>query len=1303
VDWLKLYPDGAGRRLNLPTYPFQGKRYWVAAAERPERKGQGFWDNVEPGLLDSRVSARLDAADPLLNDHRVRGQAWLPAAGYLSLTVNAAATLIPQRALTGLRDVILASPFTIAGDASRELQVRFTVADGLVRVTIASLDGVVERQHIQGQLNFTPAPTWPTLDIAALQAVCPEVVAHEAIHQRFAALGIEYGSTYRLLQRVWVGDGQVLGELATPEADPRFTALPPGLLDSALQTLIGFALTESTDSDRLMLPFAIDAVQFVGPLTNVRYVHARRRPITGDTLGFDLSLSDDAGRVSLCLENFRVRTVKDSSFTLACLAMRWETTPWPEPVPPFAGDVLILRAEQDFGLSAVLRSAFPRNTVHEVWLADRWQRDRHDWRIDARSVADFSRLLQDITDCARIYFLGSLQDETELDLAVLEISKERGLLPLFRLGQALAAQPLTVAHPHLVVVTHDSEAVGDEAPHLPYSAACRGLAKVIGRENPGLAVTCLDLSRADLLEVRTDMGQRLAAESGALPFATVAWRGDQRYQPHLLRQSLPTPAASPFRVGGTYLIVGGAGGLGLTVARYLTQHYQARVALVGRCPLDPEIQARLDELRAMGGEALYLQGDVADLGAMQAVCREARDRWGHLHGVIHAAAVLSDGLLARLSEADFTAVLRPKLAGTVALALALSKGESLDWLALFSSTASLTANPGQGNYTAASVGQDAIGLMLPALLNIPVRVINWGYWGEVGVAANATVQRLAATQGIGAIDAEEGLAVLERILAGEARQVAVLKATPSVLGQMGVEESVASGTTPALRATPPYPEKGMHTPKPLEQLVRAALREVLKLDEEDLDDYTLFEQYGVDSLIAIGVLQCLERQTGPLPKTLLFEYRTIAELVAWLEQRATPRSEVVPQIAETPEPSSAASILAIRATGSQPASFWVHSVVGEIAWVARLAEALGEGWPVYGFPARALSEQGSHFATLEAMASAYLGAVRHIQPHGPYLLGGYSFGGAVAFEMARQLLDEGEKIQGLLLLDAYAPGGEAMRALRDLSSDAFMVQAVANLLILQWQGSALLKPEDLTGDRVAQVSAAAGHLRAVCPAIPQQSGELEVLLHRQLELMQRHAELLEAYQPQPCLDPELPVLLVRSTRGFVGADNDLALQPVQRAAGEEEDYGWSRWLARPPHLVRVAADHFSLGLEPAIGEAARYITAWLTQAGAVCDSTLSGEENARMEQVFQVVKRHVLDILPHLPPEAITLDASLRELGANSLDRAEVAVCSMETLGINVPRKELAAVTNLRELVAVLCAYDVSPYLYQENTPAALV
>ena len=492
------------------------------------------------------------------------------------------------------------------------------------------------------------------------------------------------------------------------------------------------------------------------------------------------------------------------------------------------------------------------------------------------------------------------------------------------------------------------------------------------------------------------------------------------------------------------------------------------------------------------------------------------------------------------------------------------------------------------------------------------------------------------------------------------------------------------------------PDAEMSTLESLRQQVRAALREVVKMDEEDIDDHTPFEQYGVDSLIALGVLQCLERHVGPLPKTLLFERQTVADLVAWLWERTTPPAIDVPDDSGTSSSppwlrrggaqrrggsggTSPASILAIRASGSRPASFWVHSVVGEIAWVARLAEALGEDWPVYGFPARTVNESGSAFATLEAMASAYVAAIRQTQPQGPYLLGGYSFGGAVAFEMARQLQAQGETVSGLLLLDAYAPGGQAMHALHDLSADGFMVQAVANLLILQWQGDALLRPEDLSGDQAAQVAAAARHLRAVCPAIPPSPVDLQTLLHRQLRLMQSHAELLDAYQPQPYPDPDLPVLLIRADRGFVGADNDLALQPVRLAASGEEDYGWSRWLARPPQLVRVDADHFSLGLDPAISEAARQIIAWSDHAA------LASAGNTEEERVFAVVKRHVLDILPELPPEKVTLDASLRELGANSLDRAEVAVCSMETLGVNVPRRELAAVANLRELVKVLC------------------
>jgi len=542
VDWWEFYPDGVCRRLSLPVYPFQGKRYWVKttpaatthSSNPPLPEGREVWDAVQSGLLDGQASMRLSAADPLLKDHRVQGQALLPAAGYLSLTASAAAVLIPQRPLTGLRALALAAPLTVAEDASCALRLRLTVENGAVRLNIASIEGIDERQHASGFLDFAPVPESPTLDLSALRAACPEVITAEAVGQRFTALGIEYGPTYRLLQTVRVGADQALGELATPSADSRFEALPPGLLDAALQTLIGFVPAEQAGSDRLMLPFAIEAVWLDRPLADVCYVHARRRPAVGDTLGFDLSLSDSAGRVCLRFENIQARAVKNPSLpTLAHLTMHWAPTAWPELVSPPAGAVLILRSEQDFGLSAALRSAFPSDQVHEVWLADHWQRDSDHWQINAHATGDFTRLFREINDLEKIYFVGGLQGNASLDPITLEAAQEQGLLPLFHVGQALAAQPLTVANPLLVVVTNDSEAVDAEIVRLPHGAACRGLAKVIGRENPGLAVTCLDLSLADLspeeLEVRTSLGFRLAAESGVAPFATVAWRGDQRY------------------------------------------------------------------------------------------------------------------------------------------------------------------------------------------------------------------------------------------------------------------------------------------------------------------------------------------------------------------------------------------------------------------------------------------------------------------------------------------------------------------------------------------------------------------------------------------------------------------------------------------------------------------------------------------------------------------------------------------------------------------------------------------------------
>jgi thioesterase domain-containing protein len=134
-----------------------------------------------------------------------------------------------------------------------------------------------------------------------------------------------------------------------------------------------------------------------------------------------------------------------------------------------------------------------------------------------------------------------------------------------------------------------------------------------------------------------------------------------------------------------------------------------------------------------------------------------------------------------------------------------------------------------------------------------------------------------------------------------------------------------------------------------------------------------------------------------------------------------------PAAAAVPAPVRCLVEITPAGAGSRPPFFCVHPAGGDVLCFFPLARHLGADQPFYGFQARGLEDEGEPFATLEEMGSHYVSELRQIQPAGPYRLGGWSFGGLAAFEMARQLVEQGEDLALLAVIDTGpgAPAGEA--------------------------------------------------------------------------------------------------------------------------------------------------------------------------------------------------------------------------------------------------------------------------------------
>jgi thioesterase domain-containing protein/acyl carrier protein len=209
------------------------------------------------------------------------------------------------------------------------------------------------------------------------------------------------------------------------------------------------------------------------------------------------------------------------------------------------------------------------------------------------------------------------------------------------------------------------------------------------------------------------------------------------------------------------------------------------------------------------------------------------------------------------------------------------------------------------------------------------------------------------------------------------------------------------------------PTKDLVAPGPrMEQALAAIWRRVLELDRIGVHDD--FFRLGGDSIAAAQVLVAVQREFGrSLSLGALFRAPTVEGMAALIERAA--------------EPPPTPCLVALQPGGSKPPFFCVHSVGGDTLSFVALAGHFPPDQPFYGV--RAPDPAGPERAPrVEAMASRYLREVRAAQPEGPYLLGGYSFGGSVALEMAQQLRAAGEGVALLAILDHTPPPERYRRA-----------------------------------------------------------------------------------------------------------------------------------------------------------------------------------------------------------------------------------------------------------------------------------
>jgi len=586
--------------------------------------------------------------------------------------------------------------------------------------------------------------------------------------------------------------------------------------------------------------------------------------------------------------------------------------------PPVAGHWIILADRLGHGdeLARILEA--DGSVCWIVRAGDQFARSgQREYALDPSQPTDFRRLFEEIetdgSDRLGIIHLWSLDapgpdGDSPLwldDAAVLSCGSALHLV------QAIAGRSRRQTT-RLWLVTRGVHPVGSAPGASSVSQApLWGFGRVVALEHPEIWGGLIDLEAIEPEREADELYRELAAldlESG------VAFRGGRRFVARLDRYRTNDWPKGPFRADGekTYLITGGLGSLGLTVATWLADRGARHLVLMSRKEPSRSALLAMEPIRQAGARIEIHQGDVSSQHDVADVFSTIARFNRPLGGVVHAAGILADGAIIRQDLIRLKAVMMAKTTGAWNLHR-MTENSHVDFFVLFSSAVSLFGAPGQANYAAANAFLDAL-VHHRRDRGLPALTINWGAWAESGM--NAAVaghgRRWWSGRGVDPIPPARGVSILGELLLQGADHVAVLPLDWSRFEC----PAWASGISRLVSALAPHRPAGGKS-RELEHVEHLPVRErrtgvlefvrdqvgrILGVDSpRELDPEKPLSELGLDSLMALELRNRLTEAAGMnLPAGLLFVHPSIRGLADYitesvLDSTGDPAKSAVPR------------------------------------------------------------------------------------------------------------------------------------------------------------------------------------------------------------------------------------------------------------------------------------------------------------------------------------------------------------------------------------------------------------------------
>ncbi|WP_075187490.1 SDR family NAD(P)-dependent oxidoreductase [Teredinibacter haidensis] len=950
-DFCKLFPTKKTQRIQLPTYAFEKNSYWIPEGNR---QGFSAGAMLHPlvhentsSLEEQRFTSHFTGREFFLKDHIVQGNKVLPAAAYLEIIcetlIRSAEAGEVDKSTIEIRDMVFLKPL-VGRDEHSEMRVKifpsqptFSLPENSTYITFEVASGfensIIDINcHGSALLSEGVRGNDP---IEGFWTDTPKQFKKEEIYVLLTQLGFSYGVSHQSIVKLNLSSDAALAELSLPdsigEIDNQYR-IHPSIIDGGLQSavvLLSEICQEEKSDAKTILPFSIDRVIVSERLLKSCFSLIKIQDVSGkngvkkvDILFFNSNPFEGMAIPSVVIQGLNCReallTARSESDCVRDNGDKEssdeELFHWSQPnknsyyVPVWSA---IDKAASKIPIAKYLLVVGGEERIERCVKALSCNEGFSGSTFVSVSTGKELKIISNTEFCVRALEFDDYD-------AVFKRLKEHGTLPeqviilhddfdclspdrtdILSLTAIVESVFLLVkaAFKPLRKMKILSVAKGD---HRTASSLIQGLSgfyKSIKLEKPTYSGRVLLLDELDLQSqsFANIVKDELGFDDTRVDLAYIK---DERYGRQFVtfndfskvNELVKPETGCGFKSGGTYLVTGGLGALGILVAKHLISNYQADIYLTGRSELTPEKMALLTGLCESGGSVTYLRGDVAEIDTVNNWIDQINQSGKWINGVIHSAGVIEDNFVIKKEYSAFQRVLAPKVKGTVALDVA-TKDQPIDVFVLFSSVTGIFGNLGQSDYGYGNSFEDYYSHYRNVLSENGQRngsavSINWPYWKDGGMQLGDKEEEILFKNfGITPLENAAGLEALEFAVNLPIGQMAVLEGdqekVKKVLGVTSLFESQETQTLASSKEMG-VSSAGVVSKNTIYAYLVDIFAKELKISKERFDLTSNFQTFGFDSVVMIDMVNVLEKEFEGLPRTLFFENQNLNDLSEYL-------------------------------------------------------------------------------------------------------------------------------------------------------------------------------------------------------------------------------------------------------------------------------------------------------------------------------------------------------------------------------------------------------------------------------------